>query len=103
MKPSTRSWNLVRAAAGARCYRSAPTYSTTGRWPESSRGLADYVTSRRMKIAAVVRDRPRYAASFRGFCPALRPGLGGGRFKVFLFKEPRSTPLLSFSGTSSGL
>ena len=40
---------------------------------ESARGLADYVTARRRRtITAVMRDRPRYAAPFGGFCQALR-------------------------------
>ena len=63
---------------------------------ESARGLADYVTARVGEaITAVMRDRPRYATPFGRLCTALRRVLAAAGFKVFLVKEPRSTPLLS--------
>ena len=65
---------------------------------ESARGLADYVTSRKgRRITPIVRDRPRHAASLRGIRRLCARVLAAAGFKVFLFKEPRSTPLLSFS------
>ena len=63
---------------------------------ESARGLADYVTalagegSRRSCVIA--HDTRHHSAEFAKLCARVLAAAG---FKVFLVKEPRSTPLLS--------
>ena len=65
---------------------------------ESARGLADYVTSRKgegsHRSCVVAHDTRHQSAEFARLCARVMVAAG---FKVFLFKEPRSTPLLSFS------
>ena len=65
---------------------------------ESARGLADYVTSRNGKgsdrSCVIAHDTRHHSAEFARLCARVLAAAG---FKVFLFKEPRSTPLLSFS------
>ena len=66
---------------------------------ESARGLADYVTSRkgegsRRKSCVIAHDTRHHSAEFAQLCARVLAAAG---FKVFLFKDPRSTPLLSFS------
>ena len=48
-------------------------------------------------IAAIVRDRPRHPAPSAEFAELCARVLAAAGFKVFLFTEPRSTPLLSFA------
>ena len=66
---------------------------------ESARGLADYVTARKGNGAPpVVRDRPRHAGTTRAeFAELCARVLAAAGFRVFLFREYRSTPLLSFA------
>jgi len=65
---------------------------------ESARGLADYViscqgeSSRRSCVIAY--DTRHHSVEFAVLCGSVLAGAG---FKVFLFREPRSTPLLSFA------
>ena len=65
---------------------------------ESARGLADYVTSRKgegsPRSCVIAHDTRHHSAEFARLCARVLAAAG---FKVFLFKEPRSTPLLSFS------
>jgi phosphoglucomutase len=65
---------------------------------ESARGLADYVTSRMgeslSRSCVIAHDSRHHSAEFAELCARV---LAAAQFKVFLFKEPRSTPLLSFS------
>ena len=67
---------------------------------ESARGLADYVSSRRENQKAVrpkcviARDTRHRSAEFAELCARVLAAAG---FQVFLFAEPRSTPLLSFA------
>jgi phosphoglucomutase len=65
---------------------------------ESARGLADYVTSRKReglpRSCVIAHDTRHHSAEFAQLCARVMAAAG---FKVFLFKEPRSTPLLSFS------
>ena len=65
---------------------------------ESARGLADYVTSRKgegsRRSCVIAHDSRHHSAEFARLCARVLAAAG---FKVFLFKEPRSTPLLSFS------
>ncbi len=65
---------------------------------ESARGLADYVTSRKgessRKSCVIAHDTRHHSAEFARLCARVLAAAG---FKVFLYKEPRSTPLLSFS------
>ena len=65
---------------------------------ESARGLADYVTSRKgegtHRSCVIAYDTRHHSAEFARLCARVLAAAG---FKVFLFKEPRSTPLLSFS------
>jgi phosphoglucomutase len=65
---------------------------------ESARGLADYVTSRKgqglPRSCVIAYDTRHHSAEFARLCAGVLTAAG---FMVFLFKEPRSTPLLSFS------
>jgi phosphoglucomutase/phosphomannomutase len=65
---------------------------------ESARGLADYVTRRKGAAAsrscAIARDTRHNSPEFAALCARVLAAAG---FKVYLFPEPRSTPLLSFA------
>ena len=94
--PSTGSGVRDRRASRADVPRrdQRPERADDGR---EHRGLADYVTAQ--KGAEGAADRAsiayRYAAQLPGVRPALRRVLAAAGFKVYLFPEPRSTPLLS--------
>jgi phosphoglucomutase/phosphomannomutase len=63
---------------------------------ESARGLADYVTSKKGATSArscvIARDTRHQSSEFAEICARVLVAAG---FKVYLFAEPRSTPLLS--------
>jgi phosphoglucomutase len=63
---------------------------------ESARGLADYVNSRKdarsPRSCVIARDTRHQSAEFADLCARVLAAAG---FKVYLVKEPRSTPLLS--------
>jgi phosphomannomutase len=63
---------------------------------ESARGLADYVTSRTVagapRSCVIARDTRHNSPEFAQLCARVLVAAG---FKVYLFPEPRSTPLLS--------
>lgn len=65
---------------------------------ESARGLADYVTAKKGKNAArscvIARDPRHNSPEFAELCARVLAAAG---FKVYLFAELRSTPLLSFA------
>src|SRR5215213_5035342 len=65
---------------------------------ESARGLADYVTARQganaPRSCVIARDTRHNSPEFAALCARVLSAAG---FKVFLFPEPRSTPLLSFA------
>jgi phosphoglucomutase/phosphomannomutase len=65
---------------------------------ESARGLADYVNKTRdpgsMRTCVVAFDARHHSAEFAELCARVLAAAG---FRAFLFKEPRSTPLLSFA------
>ena len=65
---------------------------------ESARGLADYVTKTKGEGAprscVVARDTRHNSPEFAALCARVLAAAG---FKVYLFPEPRSTPLLSFA------
>ena len=65
---------------------------------ESARGLADYVTSKKgadaNRSCAIARDTRHNSPEFAVICARVLAAAG---FKVHLFPEPRSTPLLSFA------
>ncbi len=65
---------------------------------ESARGLADYVTKKKGKDApkscVIARDTRHNSPQFAERCARVLAGAG---FKVYLFPEYRSTPLLSFA------
>jgi phosphoglucomutase len=65
---------------------------------ESARGLADYVTSRKgadsPRSCVIARDTRHNSPEFARLCARVLAAAG---FKVYLFPEPRSTPLLSFA------
>lgn len=65
---------------------------------ESARGLADYVTSRKgadsARSCVIARDTRHNSPEFAESCARVLAAAG---FKVYLFPEPRSTPLLSFA------
>jgi phosphoglucomutase/phosphomannomutase len=65
---------------------------------ESARGLADYVTSckgeRSHRSCVIAYDSRHRSEEFARLCARVLTAAG---FTVFLFQEPRSTPLLSFS------
>lgn len=65
---------------------------------ESARGLADYVSSRKggdsARSCVIARDARRNSKEFAETCARVLAAAG---FKVYLFGEMRSTPLLSFA------
>ena len=65
---------------------------------ESARGLADYITAKKGEGAprscVIARDTRHNSPEFAALCAGVLAAAG---FKVFLFPEPRSTPLLSFA------
>ncbi len=65
---------------------------------ESARGLADYVTARKgaraPRSCVIARDTRHQSPEFAELCARVLAAAG---FKVYLFAEPRSTPLLSFA------
>jgi len=65
---------------------------------ESARGLADYITRRKgagaPRSCAIARDTRHNSPEFAALCARVLAAAG---FKVYLFAEPRSTPLLSFA------
>ncbi|MGO9463365.1 MAG: phospho-sugar mutase [Isosphaeraceae bacterium] len=65
---------------------------------ESARGLADYVTKSRkpglIPSCVIAFDTRHHSAEFAELCARVLAAAG---FRAFLFKEPRSTPLLSFA------
>ena len=65
---------------------------------ESARGLADYVTANKgrdePRSCVIARDSRHNSAAFGELCARVLAAAG---FKVFLFLEARSTPLLSFA------
>ena len=65
---------------------------------ESARGLADYVTSRKgadsPRSCVIARDARHNSEAFANCCAEVLAAAG---FTVYLFPEPRSTPLLSFA------
>jgi phosphoglucomutase/phosphomannomutase len=65
---------------------------------ESARGLADYVTSCKgansRRSCVIAHDTRHHSEEFARLCGRVLAAAG---FQVFLFKEPRSTPLLSFA------
>lgn len=65
---------------------------------ESARGLADYVTHRKgadaPRSCVIARDTRHNSPEFAQLCAQVLAAAG---FKVYLFEEQRSTPLLSFA------
>jgi phosphoglucomutase/phosphomannomutase len=65
---------------------------------ESARGLADYVTAKKgphaPRSCVIARDTRHHSAEFAELCARVMAAAG---FRVYLFPEYRSTPLLSFS------
>jgi phosphoglucomutase len=65
---------------------------------ESARGLADYLTARKganaPRSCVIARDTRHNSPEFAERCAGVLAAAG---FKVYLFPEPRSTPLLSFA------
>ncbi len=65
---------------------------------ESARGLADFVTSRKgpagSRSCVIAFDTRHHSLEFARLCASVLTAAG---FKVYLFKEPRATPLLSFA------
>ena len=65
---------------------------------ESARGLADYVTARKgedsPRSCAIARDPRHRSPEFAERCARVMAAAG---FTIYLFPEPRSTPLLSFA------
>jgi phosphomannomutase len=65
---------------------------------ESARGLADYIAARNgpaaRKSCAIARDTRHNSPEFAERCARVLAAAG---FRVYLFGEPRSTPLLSFA------
>ncbi len=65
---------------------------------ESARGLADYVNARlgpdAPKSCVIARDTRHNSPEFSDLCARVLAAAG---FKVFVFEDPRSTPLLSFA------
>ena len=65
---------------------------------ESARGLADYVTTRKgpdaPRSCVIARDCRHNSPEFAALCARVLAAAG---FKVYLFPEARSTPLLSFA------
>ncbi len=71
---------------------------------ESARGLADYVSSQKAlrspRSCVIARDTRHQSAEFAELCARVLAAAG---FKVYLVKEPRSTPLALLRRASSGL
>jgi phosphoglucomutase/phosphomannomutase len=65
---------------------------------ESARGLADYVTAKKgpgaPRSCVIARDTRHHSAEFAELCARV---LSAARFRVYLFRDYRSTPLLSFA------
>ena len=65
---------------------------------ESARGLADYVTRRKgadaPRSCVIARDTRHNSPEFAALCARVMAAAG---FQIYLFAEPRSTPLLSFA------
>src|SRR4051812_25397594 len=65
---------------------------------ESARGLADYITARKGSHASrscvIAYDMRHHSADFAELCARVMAADG---FRVYLFREYRSTPLLSFA------
>ncbi len=65
---------------------------------ESARGLADYISSKKgldaPRSCAIARDTRHNSPEFASICARVLAAAG---FKVYLFPEYRSTPLLSFA------
>ena len=65
---------------------------------ESARGLADFVTASKgtgsPRSCVIARDTRHQSPEFALLCAGVLAAAG---FKVFIFPEPRSTPLLSFA------
>ncbi|AGA29949.1 phospho-sugar mutase [Singulisphaera acidiphila] len=65
---------------------------------ESARGLADYIIKRKgidsSRSCVIARDTRHNSPEFAQLCARVLAAAG---FKVYLFAEPRSTPLLSFA------
>jgi phosphoglucomutase/phosphomannomutase len=65
---------------------------------ESARGLADYITRKKgpdsPRSCVIARDTRHNSPEFAALCARVLAAAG---FKVYLFAEPRSTPLLSFA------
>lgn len=65
---------------------------------ESARGLADYITARKgpdaPRTCVIARDTRHRSAEFAELCARVMAAAG---FRVFLFQDHRSTPLLSFA------
>ncbi len=65
---------------------------------ESARGLADYVTSQKgegsRRTCVIARDTRHHSAGFAELCASVLAAAG---FHVILFRDYRSTPLLSFA------
>src|SRR4051812_10572802 len=65
---------------------------------ESARGLADYVTAHAKggakRSCVIARDTRHNSPEFAELCARVLAAAG---FRVYLFAEPRSTPLLSFA------
>jgi phosphoglucomutase/phosphomannomutase len=65
---------------------------------ESARGLADYLTTRKgadsSRSCVIARDTRHQSPEFAELCARVLTAAG---FKVFLFEQPRSTPLLSYA------
>jgi phosphoglucomutase len=65
---------------------------------ESARGLADYITNRKgagaPRSCVIARDTRHNSLEFAQLCARVLTASG---FQVYIFPEPRSTPLLSFA------
>ena len=65
---------------------------------ESARGLADYVTAKKgpraPRSCVIARDTRHHSAEFAELCARVMAAAG---FRVYLFRDYRSTPLLSFA------
>jgi phosphoglucomutase len=65
---------------------------------ESARGLADYVTAKKgpqaPRTCVIARDTRHRSAEFAELCAGVMAAAG---FRVFLFQDYRSTPLVSFA------
>ena len=65
---------------------------------ESARGLADYLTAKKgagsPRTCVIARDTRHHSAEFAELCARVLAAAG---FRVYLFRDYRSTPLLSFA------